>query len=1158
MANGKVFTALILVLFAVYACGQVQNISAVHWNGQTFITWQEDTSQTGETYNIYRHATQIATTQDLSAATLLTPVKKVFFKGRVKENSGTYWSALYSQQFERAENDGVQKPWLLPDANSDGYGEEVPVGYGIFVYTVPVGETGRGYYAVTTVDSSGSENTAIQLDENSLSTYITETGISSTYQPILREIVLAEDAETGIDRSYHYFVQYLDGNFTHFPSIGFEFRLNVPATYTPDNPVPLYVVLHNIGAHEWPVVEREGQLPLGYCYFGSSNSIILEPTEPINLGGFSSAEIGLGGGWFRAWWFGYAEEMETIDSYTVVASGKVVDYSQRRVLQLINWVKSKYTINNNRLYLTGASMGATGSMIFGPRHPELFAAMYFLSGAPDYEWCPPVGGGQDFHIPFLIGNKTDNLLMRDDVTNGEQILAWDWSNIAWYADHFKKKDMPLVYTVTNAYDACWLPWDQVFLPFFNTMRSTKHFLTLLLTNSSSHSSDGYQLGYFTGPQMEAEFSSRTKISYPAFSNCSLNDDCTQIEPTQIEPDFAPPAGREMNTMLNWDESSIIDTSDHYEVKISIRQGYPDGDSGTVDVTPRRLQCFPIGLGYTYSYENINSLSQTIQSGGPLSVDADGLLTIPGATVSKSGNTIRIDATETGGPTPGNFAWSAANYTVGESAGPATITVHRTGDGLGAVSVRYATSPGTAIPPSDYTTANDTLIWPNGDTTDKTFTVDITNDSSFEPAETVLLTLSDPTGGAGITLPNPVTLTINDDDEATPGNFIWSAASYTVGESTGQATITVQRIDGSLGAVSVTCATSNGTATPVSDYTEANDILSWPDGDATSRTFTVPIINDADVESAETVMLTLSNPTGGAGITQPNPVTLTINDDDTAPAPGNFAWSATSYSAGESAGTAIITVQRTDGSSGIVSVTYATSNGTALSGTDYTTASGTLTWLDGDATNKSFTVTIINDLDVESAETVTLTLSNPTGGAGIAGTNPVTLTINDDDTAPVPGNVSWSATSYSVGESAGTTIITVQRTGGSSGIVSVNYATSNGTALSGTDYTTASSTLTWPDGDATSKTFTVPITNDAVVESAETVTLTLSNPTGGAGITGTNPVALTINDDDTAPVNGNSAGHGGGCFPGAGCGLLPMAMGVLMLLGRRGNSSRKRL
>ena len=91
-----------------------------------------------------------------------------------------------------------------------------------------------------------------------------------------------------------------------------------------------------------------------------------------------------------------------------------------------------------------------------------------------------------------------------------------------------------------------------------------------------------------------------------------------------------------------------------------------------------------------------------------------------------------------------------------------------------------------------------------------------------------------------------------------------------------------RTGGSSGAVSVSFATSNGTATASGDYTAVSQTVSFANGDTANKTISIPIINDTTAEANETVNLTLSNPTGGA-IGSPNPAVLTITDND-APAP----------------------------------------------------------------------------------------------------------------------------------------------------------------------------------------------------------------------------------------------------------------------------------
>ncbi|TGO02349.1 hypothetical protein PN36_26485 [Candidatus Thiomargarita nelsonii] len=108
---------------------------------------------------------------------------------------------------------------------------------------------------------------------------------------------------------------------------------------------------------------------------------------------------------------------------------------------------------------------------------------------------------------------------------------------------------------------------------------------------------------------------------------------------------------------------------------------------------------------------------------------------------------------------------------------------------------------------------------------------------------------------------------------------FSSATYNVNESGGTVSITVTRTEGSSGAVSVDYASSDDTATAGSDYTAADGTLNWDDDDAADKIFMVDIIDDSEVEENETLILSLGNVTGGAGLGEPKTAVLTITDND---------------------------------------------------------------------------------------------------------------------------------------------------------------------------------------------------------------------------------------------------------------------------------------
>ncbi|NUY80448.1 T9SS type A sorting domain-containing protein [Flavobacterium sp. MAH-1] len=126
-----------------------------------------------------------------------------------------------------------------------------------------------------------------------------------------------------------------------------------------------------------------------------------------------------------------------------------------------------------------------------------------------------------------------------------------------------------------------------------------------------------------------------------------------------------------------------------------------------------------------------------------------------------------------------------------------------------------------------------------------------------------------------------------------------------------------------------------------------------------------------------------------------------------------------------------------------------------------------------------------------------------------------------------GHVSFDNATFTASENTMATI-TVNRNGGSTGAVSINYATSDGTAIAGTDYTAVSGTLTWADGDMTPKTFTIPVNADFVLDNAETINLTLSNPNGTTIANGAT-ATLTITDV-LPPMQGTYTVGVGGDYP----------------------------
>ncbi|MDD5708279.1 MAG: Calx-beta domain-containing protein, partial [Kiritimatiellae bacterium] len=225
-----------------------------------------------------------------------------------------------------------------------------------------------------------------------------------------------------------------------------------------------------------------------------------------------------------------------------------------------------------------------------------------------------------------------------------------------------------------------------------------------------------------------------------------------------------------------------------------------------------------------------------------------------------------------GATTGIVQFAASAYSVPEDGGTVTIRVFRYNGPSGPVTVDYATGGGTAVAGVNYTTANGTLSYANGETS-KTFAVSVMDDGVWTPANlTVNIGLSHVVGNAIYGSITNTVLTILDADG--PGSFQFSGTAYMTAQDAGTALITVTRANGKTGAASVSYATGDGTGQAGVNYTTTSGTLNFGNNE-TSKTFTVAILNSPVGDSGKTVNLTLSNPTAGATVGVPGTAVLTI-------------------------------------------------------------------------------------------------------------------------------------------------------------------------------------------------------------------------------------------------------------------------------------------
>ncbi|MGE4011160.1 MAG: Calx-beta domain-containing protein, partial [Alphaproteobacteria bacterium] len=469
-----------------------------------------------------------------------------------------------------------------------------------------------------------------------------------------------------------------------------------------------------------------------------------------------------------------------------------------------------------------------------------------------------------------------------------------------------------------------------------------------------------------------------------------------------------------------------------------------------------------------------------------------------------GTILDNDTTGTGGNTP---LVIINDRVVDEAAGTVTFTVTRIGDLTGSSTVNFATGDGTATAGSgDYASTAGTLIFGLGQAT-ASITVAISDDLSIEGPENFFVNL---TSGSNATVVDPQgQATIVDNDTVGGAATRLYVNDVTVNEDAGTMTFTVMRLGTVSGATTVNFATADGSALAGSDYGSTAGVLSFAAG-VTQQTITVAVVNDAIDEAAESFSVNLSNATGGT-VVDPTGVGTILDND--APVQGATEISIGSVTVNEGAGTATFIVTRTGNTTGSSTANFITSDASATAGSDYTATAGVVSFGAG-VTQQIITVAITDDALVEQTETFLVSLTTPTGAT--ISNNTGVGTIIDNDTTAQTFTPQLIINDRVVDEAAGTVTFTVTRLGDLSAGSSVNFATGDGSAAAGQDYTATGGTLNFAAGQATAS-ITVAITDDALAENPESFFVNLSGATN----------ATVVDPQGQATIQDNDGTNGGG-------------------------------
>ncbi len=489
---------------------------------------------------------------------------------------------------------------------------------------------------------------------------------------------------------------------------------------------------------------------------------------------------------------------------------------------------------------------------------------------------------------------------------------------------------------------------------------------------------------------------------------------------------------------------------------------------------------------------------------------------PTETLDSDGDGIGDNSDPIPYPYSGELNFELAQYSASEDAGSIDIKVVRSLGDFKELKVDYSLKDQTATATQDYEFSSGTLTFDDGQQ-EQVISLTLVDDSIFEGDETFSIQLSNlrSVGDADIGAIGQSEITILEDEAPPPaGEIGFEFENVAVNENAASVTLRLLRTNGSFGEVEISLYTQDDSAVADLDYVAISETLVFADGE-TEKTLTLELLDDDIYENDEQFSVLISLIAGDAVLANTS-ARVSILDDEPIPASGVVQFESAQYQIDENDASLDVTIMRSGGSFGEVSVDVTSSDIQAQAGEDYQPFNQTVSFADGEMA-KLVTIDLIDDSDYEGDENFKLILSNATG-TELGRISNTEISIIEDDPVPSGGVIEFSGASYVADEDSGVLIITLTRTNGSYGELSLDIATQDVTALEGDDYIGIDEHLVFLDGQ-TSQTLALILNDDEIYEGDETLSISITNLLGEASIGELNRATITIKDNDLPPPHG---------------------------------------